>query len=266
MNKSRNLWITIGSLMLINILVFIIKPGDEFTLTILSDLFPIICSLIAAIYLAMAVTGFKVFDLTKAAWLLIFFSILIFVVAESTYGYLEVVLGYNMDEEFPTVADTIWVLGYIPMFVGLFLLFIGYKRSGLPMGNPVVLVSISAAVLVVATMVVYFIMVPIINDPETGHSEKVFYLSYPIADILIVIPAILLVYITSLFGSGTIAKPLKYLALGFILFTLADMLYSYLDWQGLYGEGNWIDLGWNLGYLLFGAAGLYQYKMVKSLN
>jgi hypothetical protein len=266
MKKPKNLWIAIISLITANVVLFIIKPGGDLTLTIISDLFPVICSIIAGYYLFIAVRSFKEFDFTKISWGLILVSILIFILAETTYGFLEVGLGYDMDEEFPTIADYIWVIGYIPMFAGLLMMFIGYKKSGLPMGKPKVLALVSILIFLISAVVIYFIMVPIITDQETALSDKIFYLFYPIADILIVIPAALLVYITSLFGGGIIARPWKYLTYGFILFTFSDLIYSYLDWMGLYGGGNWIDIGWNLGYLLFAIAGLYQYQMVKSLN
>jgi uncharacterized membrane protein YhhN len=73
-------------------------------------------------------------------------------------------------------------------------------------------------------------------------------------------------YITNLFGGGTISRPWKYLAFGFILFTIADLLYSYLGWQDLYGNGNLIDLAWHAGYLFIGLAGLYQRELVDSLK
>jgi len=73
-------------------------------------------------------------------------------------------------------------------------------------------------------------------------------------------------YITSLFGEGTVSKPWKYLALGFLSFAFADLLYSYLSWQDKYGSGNFIDIAWHMGYLLIGFAGLYQRKLVETFN
>jgi uncharacterized membrane protein YhhN len=73
-------------------------------------------------------------------------------------------------------------------------------------------------------------------------------------------------YITSLFGKGIISKPWKYLAFGFICFTLADLIYSYLSWQEKYDIGNPIDIAWNMGYLLIGLSGLYQWELIDSIN
>jgi uncharacterized membrane protein YhhN len=82
----------------------------------------------------------------------------------------------------------------------------------------------------------------------------------------VVIPALILVYITSLFGKGLISMPWRLLALGFICFTAGDLLYSYLSWQDVYGNGNFIDIGWNLGYLLIGMSGAYQKELLTSIQ
>jgi hypothetical protein len=266
MKKAKQLWIVIAVLFLANILVFIFKPGGENAHLVISNLYPVICSLIAAAFIFSAVRGFKVMDFTKLSWIFIMISMSIFVVAEATYAILELGLGYDMDEEFPTFADYFWVTAYIPLFAGLPMMLLGYKKGGLPMGKPSTLILVSLSIFVVSIFIIYFVMAPILNDTETGFFIKAFYLFYPIADILIVIPTVLLVYITSLFGSGSVVRPWKYLAGGFILITFSDLLYSYLDWMGLYGSGNWIDLGWNFGYLLIAMSGLYQYQLIKSFN
>jgi len=49
--------------------------------------------------------------------------------------------------------------------------------------------------------------------------------------------------------------------------TIADILYSYLSWVGLYGAANastYIDVAWNAGYLLIGLGGIYQMELIQS--
>ena len=112
----------------------------------------------------------------------------------------------------------------------------------------------------------YFLLIPIAQDPETNLLAKVFYFYYPIADLLVVVPAAILMYITSLFGRSLISMPWRMMALGFLLFTIADMLYSYLGWNDVYGNGNLIDVLWHSGYLFIGLSGLYQKELLDSIN
>jgi hypothetical protein len=146
------------------------------------------------------------------------------------------------------------------------MMFIGYKRSGFPMGNPKVYLALFVLYVMLFSIVSYFLLIPIIKDPETKGLQTFFYLFYPIADIFLVVPAAILMYITSLFGKGTISKPWKYLAFGFICFTFADLFYAYLSWGGHYGSGNFIDVAWHLGYLLIGFSGLHQKELVETIN
>jgi hypothetical protein len=246
--------------------VYSTQIGGRIVLQYVSDGLPIICSLISVLCLISVYKEFKLFDFTKSVWLLILIGIALFFIAETLYAIFEIVFKQDMNEIFPSYADYIWCIGYIPIFIGLIMMFLGYKKSGFPMGNKNQYIVISSLIFIIIISVIVFLLVPIINDTETTTFAKIFYLFYPIADLLVVIPAIILMYITSLFGKGAISKPWMYLAIGFISFTIADLLYSYLSWLNLYGNGNLIDLTWNFGYLAVGLAGLYQKELLQSLN
>jgi hypothetical protein len=266
MKKPKNLWIIIFIILIINILFYLIKPGGDKVLMYISDLLPVLCSFIAIIYLTLAVRSFKGFDYTKMAWMLFLVGVTLDFIAESTYGILEIGLHKDMNTLFPSLADYFWCIAYLPFLIGLVLLFKGYKQSGLPMGNTILYFLFSVIIFLISATIIYFILIPIFLSPDTTVIATVFYAYYPIADVLVVIPALILTYIASLYGAAKIAMPWKLLAFGFICFTIADLLYDYLGWQDLYGNGNLIDLAWHTGYLLFAMAGLYQYQLVKSLK
>jgi hypothetical protein len=226
---------------------------------------PVICSITASFFILTAITRFRTLDFTKITWILILVGLILYNIAEAIYGIVEIYYSKSGDT-YPGIADLFWTIGYIPIFVAMYMMFSGYKKSGLPMGKPSLYLAISSIIFVIAFLIIYFLLIPIIKDNETTVLAKFLYMFYPIADLLIVIPAAILVYITSLFGSAVITKPWRYLTIGFILFTISDLLYAYLDWEGLYGDGNLIDLGWNIGYMLIAMSGLHQYLLIKSLN
>jgi hypothetical protein len=266
MKKTKLLWIFSGILIFINIILYLTKLGGDTTLLYVSDLLPAICSLVASISLYVAFKGFKEFDNTKVVWLLIFVGITLSFLAESIYGILEIVFKTDMDVVFPSVADYFWCIGYFPLIIGLIMMFFVYKRSGFPMGNLRVYILLISVYCLLFAAVSYFLLFDMITDKESNSLQKFFNLFYPIADAFLVIPSAILMYITSLFGKGTISKPWKYLALGFLCFTFADIIYAYLNWQGNYGSGNFIDVAWHSGYLLIGLAGLYQRELVDSIK
>jgi diguanylate cyclase len=266
MKKSKLLWIFAGILILVNIVFYLTKWGGENFLKIFSDSLPIICAFISSLCLFAAFRGFKELDFAKLAWMLIFIGITADFIAETVYAVLEIGFKMDMNVVFPSLADYFWCGAYIPLIIGLAMMFFGYKSSGFPMGNMKLYGLIALGCLVLSGSLIYYLLIPIINDKATSGLAKFFYLYYPIGDLFLVIPALILMYITSLFGKGALSKPWKYLAIGFVCFTLADIIYSFLSWKGLYGSGNFIDLAWHAGYLLVGLAGLYQKELMESFK
>jgi hypothetical protein len=266
MKKTKKLWFFIGIVAVFNIIIYLTKWGGDKTLLYVSDLLPVICSFVSSISLFLAFRAFKEWDLAKTAWLMIFTGITLSFLAESTYAALEIIFSVDVNAITPTIADYIWCAGYIPMFIGLIIMYVGYKKSGFLMGKTKLYTILSPIILILFSAVVYYLLIPIIKDTETKTITKFFYLFYPIGDLFLVLPTLVLMYITSLFGKGIISKPWKYLALGFICFTVADLIYSYLSWLDIYKSGNIIDVAWNVGYLLIGLSGLYQMELIESIN
>ncbi|HEX2920097.1 MAG TPA: hypothetical protein VHO50_02920 [Bacteroidales bacterium] len=266
MKNSNKLLLFAGILLLINVLVYTTRVGGDQVVLFTSDALPIICSLVASLCLLSLLRHFKQVDYTYRFWLLLFIGIFLYFIAETIYGVFEIFLKIDMAVNYPSIADYFWCIAYIPMFIGLVMMISGYRRSGFPMGSKKVCFFLITLIIVISSVVSIFILTPIINDAETPAFTKFFYMFYPIGDVLVVTPVILLAYITSLFGKGIVSRPWKYIAIGFICFSIADLLFAYLSWSDSYGNGNLIDLAWNFGYLSIGAAGLMQKELMNSIN
>jgi hypothetical protein len=266
MKLSKLIWLITGILIAINLLIYSTHLGGDIVLMYVSDLLPVIASLVAFICLVKAYRTFVEFDLTKTAWLLIAIGLFLNFAAESTYAILEIIHHIDMNETYPTLADFFWCAAYIPLFAGIATMFVGYKNSGFPMGNFKTYTIFASLFAAVALSTIYFLLIPVINDRETELFQKIFYLFYPLADLILVVPAFILVYITSLFGKGIISKPLRYMAIGFVFITIADLAYSILSWRDAYGNGNFIDLAWHFGYLSIALAAAYQKELIDSLK
>ena len=142
----------------------------------------------------------------------------------------------------------------------------GYFKSGLPLEKWKQNLIPSGIVFIAIVGIMYkFLLQPIALDEETGSLEKFLYFFYPISDLLMILPAFFLIYITRLFGKGMLSKPWRVLALGFLIMAVADMSYSYLDWQDLYKTGNFIDMLWDVSYWLIGLSGFYQIEIMESI-
>jgi hypothetical protein len=266
MKKSKILILFTAIIIPLNLLLYLLIPDGSDALMWVSDLLPVLCSLIAVICMVVAFKSFASFDQTKLSWMLILIGMTLNFLGESTYAFLEIFVQMDMNETFPTLADIFWCNGYLPLITGMMLLFFAYKKSGFPMGNVNLYLIFAIVFVIVVCSVFYYLLIPVMEDDETNVMAKIFYFFYPVADLFLVIPAVLLMYITSLFGTGIISKPLRFLAIGFVCFTVADLLFSVLSWQDLYGNGNPIDLAWNFGYLSIGLAALYQKELIDSFK
>jgi hypothetical protein len=212
-----------------------------------------------------AVSCFKTMDKAKIAWILLLVGIFLNVAAEVTYAGLDLLAGLDMNEIFPSWADLFWIIGYVPLLIGLLLLMTGYRASGLPMGSWFKYAIAALSLTAVAAVVVIWVIIPIASDPEAGFLSKFASAYYPIADIVLLVPALALILVGLQFKNGRIIAPWILLTAAFICWCFSDILYSVLTWQDLYGSGNYIDLGWSLSYLLLGAAGLTQRGLMRSI-
>jgi hypothetical protein len=263
MKRTKLFWFITAFIMVFNFIAYFATNGKA--LIYISDSLPVLCSIVAIYGVYNAYRSFKSFDFIKTAWLSILIGLVLYFFAESIYGILEIICKTDMNETFPSLADYFWCSGNIAFFLGLVLMYIGYKKSGFPIGNLKTFIFGSLLFIALSFIIIFFLLIPIIKDEETGIFSKIFYLYYPISDILIVSMSIILLYFISQFGKGLISMTWFLLALGFFCFSVSDLLYSYFSWQDTYGNGNFIDMGWNLGYLLMGLSGLYQRDVIKSI-
>ncbi len=266
MNKKWNLWLVSIGLLISNILTIFLLPKGSRELLIISDLLPIISSGIALFCVGLTYRKFIYKDNAKTAWLLIFMGSLFYFAAELIFGIMEVVLKFDMNEFIPSLADYFWCIGYIPFFAALFLVIRGFRKSGLPLGKKWVYRIIVTMSIILLIYIALVLLRPMITDEDTSAYKKLFYLYYPIMDLFVVALAFLVFYISSLFGKGAITMPWRMIAIGFILFTIADLYYSYYSWMDVYQSGDPIEIAWNMGYMALALGSLYQRNLIESLN
>jgi len=161
---------------------------------------------------------------------------------------------------YPSSADVVWLLGYLPVGVGLALRF---RTLQMRVVRPAQLGILAAFVAGVVLTGIYVIL-PILSDPEAGTPlEKLVSVLYPIGDLVVAFFALLLVLVLR---GGMLVGPWGLIALGFLGFAASDILYTYAVWQGLYQVDPALGLNfmsytsnllYTLSYILV-ALGIYQ--------
>ena len=164
-------------------------------------------------------------------------------------------------DPYPSVADIFWLAGYLPIFLALRVNLKNIhvrpaERFRWWIGGIIFLGLLSVS---------YFIIQPILVDFDAARwLESIVNVAYPLFD-LIILTEILALYL--LLGKGRFSLPWLLISIGFIVMAIADLGYSYADWNGLYDseQGNLIsrliDAGYLINYPIF-ALGIYSYRLV----
>jgi hypothetical protein len=156
----------------------------------------------------------------------------------------------NNSLPYPSLADILWILGYLPIILALSLRLSTLKI----IPNKVWQFATLVVYVLISVLAIWFIIVPIFTDPTTTRIfEKTINLLYPAGDLIVGFLAILLVMV--LIG-GTLFNSWGIIALGFFCAIASDLLYALAVWQGTFhanpAEG--VDLGSftiNLLYVAF---------------
>jgi hypothetical protein len=159
-------------------------------------------------------------------------------------------------EVYPSIADILWVVGYVFLFLPFFLL---YRLLRITPDTKVVALVFSFAIAFVTLAAVYVIL-PIVQDANGSLVQKALGVVYPIGDLIIALGALVLAL--ALLG-GAFSWVWTFIAVGLLFQTFSDTLFTYADWNGLYlpnGSVNLlsvvVDVTYLLGYVLL-ALGIY---------
>jgi diguanylate cyclase (GGDEF)-like protein/PAS domain S-box-containing protein len=204
-----------------------------------------VISLSSPVAIVLAVRMWK--PNAQAAWYLFALGQTFFVIGDViTYNYQDF---FGTDLPYPSIGDVAYLLVY-PCLVGGLLLLIRRRNPGRDRDS--VIDSLIVAI-GVGTVQWVFLMSPVAHDSTSTMLQKLVGMAYPFMDLILLTAVVRLAM-----GAGRRA-PSMYLmgAAGLALF-LTDTLYTYISVTGeVYNQSGYLEAGWGLFYLLWGAAALH---------
>lgn len=235
--------------LLINTALYVFKPGGAAALTMVSNFSAIFSGLLATFACIYAVRSFVPGDRRRKGWLFWALGFSLYFLGELTWAMYEVFLKKPVP--FPSLADAFWLVGYIPLLLGL---LNGYRLLAVSLRTRDI-VFLSLLLSMASLLVLAFVVAPVVKDGQISLLEKILGSAYPVGDLLLLAPvlAIMLQFKRSLLG-----KPWLYICLGFASFSIADSIFSYLTRNEIYQLGSFVDLLWLAGYLLIAMGASYQ--------
>ncbi len=174
-------------------------------------------------------------------------------IAESIWGYYEIVLGE--ESPFPSPADAFWLGAYGGLLYYMFLL---YRFFGKGLNKYAVAGVIIAIAVVAFAYLQFLISISIPPEGEEGNDDFVLPLvisvMYPVLDFILLIPAILIVFNS---GRGYLTS-IPWIFVSLILTAIADILLGLTAVTGFQDYEAMINMIYNSAYLCM-AAGLLWY-------
>jgi hypothetical protein len=251
----RNSALAVVLVVALTVMLFALNPSP-LVINIVSDAFPMVLSCTSAVLAFLIFRSQEKTRQGRIIWGAMTIGLVFWALGEVIWTYYELIL--QQETPFPSLADAAWTIGYIPLIFSLASQYIPLRES-MSRLRRLLLLAVLAAMIV---LTVWLVVVPILADPEAGTPVEMFFnLVYPIGDIILISLGVALV---ASFLGGDLAKSWGTIALGIILLSIADLLFSYGSWNGLYypdGELNLFSALFDTLYIAADAvwaAGLFR--------
>jgi len=257
MKKPRtSLWI-IGIFMSVVFIVYVVGIENKTYEMVFQNSVSVFPAVVAVIALLSLFIVSKNEDFNSTKWLFLSAGILLYCLGELSWMVYELILG---KDPFPSIADAFWLAGYIPLFIGLMLTVTETKISLISSRMPLLCVVIGTLIAVS----IVFLISPILQSSEIALVEKVLDLAYPLGDLFLVIPALAILI---LYERGLLGKPWQFILIGFVFFSVADLLFSYFTWMEIYDvfPFHLVDLLWASGYFATALGAIYEKIIIETI-
>lgn len=260
--KFKTAAFIVGAISLIYLFIcLLVIGGDDFVITMV-DVITIPLAIATSLFALSLWNMVKTSGISRTLSLGLLIGWLLWTVAEVMWAIYE----YSSQEvPYPSPADFFWLIGYIPLGLGLYL-----RLKELPVRpNARQRMILSVVSLAVTLLTVVFVIIPIIqhNDPSRW-LESVLNVVYSLADLFMLLLVLRLVFI---YRGGDYGLSWNLIVAGFVLHSLSNLIFSYANAFNLYYPDHKvnflstmvIDAPYNLGYALW-MLGFYALRLAIS--
>jgi len=236
--------------------------GDAFVIT-LGDSLPIPLAIVTAVLVFMMWRQFAPLNSGRKLWAWFVIGWTLWAIGEILY----VVMGFITDEvPYPSVADIAYIIGTIMLIGGLIRRVQetpNKLRGTQNLGFWLIAVAVTA-------IVFFFALQPTLQaDAGSGIGITILDAFYPLTDLLLMLLAIRLLFDYTRTRSS---RGWVLVIIGFLLVTISDLMYSYLNSIGSYYPNDSVNLVTSVGsaipYVLaylFWALGIYRLQIKQEI-
>jgi hypothetical protein len=198
----------------------------------------------AAIVVFLAVARWKPSDAVRLPWVMLGGGIVLFFAGNLAYTVYSVSRG--VPPGYPGLPDVFFVGMYGLLGAGALAAGASYRRV-VGVREPAFAAAAVTAVALIA--IVWGLVIPWLQRPDLDAGQTLVSLFYPFADVLLLLgPAVFVVFVVRQLGEGALAWPWAFVAFGAAVLAGTDAGYAWLRAVGAYRPGSVIDMGWMIAF------------------
>lgn len=184
-------------------------------------------------------------DRVASAWRLLALGWLMYFLGQLCLAWYQLVQA--TDAPFPSIADAFF-LGAYPFFFSSLVGFLrGYRDAGFAPDTAAAQGRLAAYVSVGCLAVAVPLLQPMASAP-TRAVETALNLAYPVLDLALVVPVVLLVRMTLAFRGGAVARVWTSVLAGFAFLCTGDILFAHFSALGRVGLDPFVHATYILSY------------------
>jgi hypothetical protein len=216
---------------------------------------------LAAFGAARSAASFEAGNPMRSSWRIMAVGLAGFAAGEAVLLIYQAAL--RVPSPFPSAADFFFVPSYPLLLAGLLRAIRAYGESGYPIGSPRERAQMAGATVVVAALAAYPMLKPVVAVPAPA-LEMVLNVAYPVLDLALLVPVVILLRIAIRFRGGEVWKVWAGLLAGFMLSCAADTLFAYFTASGHESLDPLSDVLFILSYAALARGALGQYHLLKA--
>ena len=248
-NKGRrNLIISLVVILVLSNIVILLGPDLVFS----ADLSRILAIGFAAVLSLVVIGRQGIAGIFGRAYLAISAGIILWLIAESIWGYYELVL--QVEKPFPSLADAFWLAGYGPVGYHLFAMSRFYGRGVKKYKIAIVICGIA----LFSGLYIQQLFTIFESTGETSQLGLAISITYPVIDAILFMPAIVIVWNA---GKGHLTS-IPWIFIAWISLGIGDTLLGVAAIQNFDNfalNGIIVNLLYLIAYLCMGA-GIWWYN------
>jgi hypothetical protein len=245
-NKAQKLLLV--SIILVGfLLIFATFLGKEAAKVVTDITYIPVTGMVVALSALLALR-FKQYGNHGKAWLCFLGGAVTWFIGETIWTVYELVFNVN---PFPSLADVFFIAGY-PLFLFFLIYYLKPVRKAASRKITVGAITMAVVIMIPSVYMAYNF------DPKVSLLENALATSYPIADSIILVPALIGVV---LFFRGEVNFTWSLICLAIVLQSAADSLFQYATFTNTYYSGHPADIIFLWSYILF-SFGVYDHIQI----